>query len=774
MKLAIINLFIGIFSCLPAYCQWEPANGPSGGEVTDILTIGQYIFLNAGAGGIYRSEDGGDHWLAIRNGLPNNPHCYAIASTGTILYAAIYAHGIYKSIDFGASWTSSGASIAGRTFYSLLADGNDIYAGDSEGGFFRSGNGGTSWTRKGNQIGQVRNFLIAGGNLFVAATNSFGAAAYKSTDKGDNLINLYAPVTSINLMTGYDNAIYITGGQPTKISRDYGATWTSSDIGTNGHYMLNSGHAYENKVIIPGGNSTVFLSDDEGLTWQTINNLPYAGVVVSVYREDDMIIIGGREGIYLSSDNGTSWSEKNEGLNNLIITQLLATDDILFAGTGIGIFSSMDNGITWEKRNNGLHDTSTSGYIEGVVITGIHAHSNDLTIATSTGIFKSYNNGVSWELKQNLQLTDLNNRFYALAGDKEKLFAAQKGQQYYSVSKGETWAALNDPIFDSKGIYKAIVKGDTIIVLTDNDILITKNFGNSWQSSRVSTSYFTPNDAVFLDEDLYVATSQGLFVCEFPGTSWKKVVGLPTESVLSLFVRNGALYAGTDMGLHVAHGMGFGWSPLNEGLTDVFMKPITFNSTHCFAGTYGASVWRSAWTDLNVKPRITGLSNQLELTDDHTIEINLGNLKVSDPDNNFPQDFTLTIKPGADYTIAGNVITLQPDYSGFLQIPLVVNDGRSDSNEYIVTVNVKLITGIPESDAFEFFPNPANQKINFKITEDINSYSLLDVAGRIVTNQKNTFNDNGTFSLDVSDLPSGVYFLELHGKKTRSHRFVKY
>ena len=205
------------------------------------------------------------------------------------------------------------------------------------------------------------------------------------------------------------------------------------------------------------------------------------------------------------------------------------------------------------------------------------------------------------------------------------------------------------------------------------------------------------------------------------------------------------------------------------------MKPIAFNATHCFAGTYGTSVWRSAWSDLNVSPRINGLLNPLQPNDDLTLQINLSDILVSDPDNDFPDDFTLKIKPGAEYTISGNVITISPEYSGILYVPLIVNDGRSDSNEFLAAITVSPITAISESnDGFLFFPNPTNHKINFKITQDINSYSLFDLAGRKVTGKIEVSQSSETLSLDVSNFPPGVYLMQLNGEKKHIHKFVKY
>ena len=62
---------------------------------------------------------------------------------------------------------------------------------------------------------------------------------------------------------------------------------------------------------------------------------------------------------------------------------------------------------------------------------------------------------------------------------------------------------------------------------------------------------------------------------------------------------------------------------------------------------------------------------------------------VTDPDNTYPQDFTLKVYGGANYSFSGNTITPAQNYVGELYVPVSVNDGIEDSNivNVVVTVN---------------------------------------------------------------------------------------
>ena len=123
------------------------------------------------------------------------------------------------------------------------------------------------------------------------------------------------------------------------------------------------------------------------------------------------------------------------------------------------------------------------------------------------------------------------------------------------------------------------------------------------------------------------------------------------RSPLSLFYRADALYSGTTAGIHVSYDKGVTWHALNEGMENIWTGPIVLNSTHAFSGSYGESVWQNSLDKMNVRPTITGLLQPLELSSALEIPVDLTNLRILDPDDDFPQDFTFVVKPGDNYTV---------------------------------------------------------------------------------------------------------------------------
>lgn len=89
----------------------------------------------------------------------------------------------------------------------------------------------------------------------------------------------------------------------------------------------------------------------------------------------------------------------------------------------------------------------------------------------------------------------------------------------------------------------------------------------------------------------------------------------------------------------------------------------------------------------NEVPVITG-HEPLNVRVDQTLTIGLQHLQVEDPDNNYPDDFTLTVASGPNYSVNDNTITPNPEFVGTLNVPVTVNDGEDDSEPFSVKVEV--------------------------------------------------------------------------------------
>jgi gliding motility-associated-like protein len=588
-----------------AYAQWKKSNGPEAGAIRDILEFDGYLFASAGPGGVYVTTDNGLNWVEANNGLPYFPFCYSLTHFGSTLYASISNHGVFKSVNYGQNWIPINQGIEKRTIYSLLVNANDIYGCDSQGGLYYSPDAGQTWEqRNGGFINnQIVRVAFAGSKLLAAVSGNV-PGLYTSTDKGRSWSKLAVNATQINNMVVADNAIYVVGGNPTLISRDFGATWTTSLIGTTGFHILTGIYAQGDRVVVGAGDSTLYVSEDEGRNWVVISNLPYPGAVNSLRYTNNRYYIAGQEGFYFSPDNGMTWQARSKGLRNHIISHLLANDSIVVAGTYInGFFISKDQGYSWTEINDGLLLREGYGYLEGIRVMGVGWVNEKLTGGVFTkGIYQSTDFGQTWIQKLNTSGELLS----TMLCDTKRIFTVSQSKtsadyfQYTSLDGGNTWARKPTTTFINSGIRDGLLKGDTIIIGNWSNVMISTDFGNTWRTSNFTEPSGT-NDMLFLDTWLFVSTYKGIYRTPDLGYTWTKLQdGLPEGETNGLTFHEGKLFAGSTKGVFVSYDSGNYWLPWNKDLGNVETSPgssfgtfpLTTDSMYVYAGTYGQSVWQ--------------------------------------------------------------------------------------------------------------------------------------------------------------------------------------
>ena len=119
-------------------------------------------------GGVYRSDDGGDSWSSIADGLPSDFGFPVVAHprrSGTIyLFPLASSDGrfppesacrVFRSRDGGATWQALGEGLPARGFYAGVmrdalcvddADPAGVYFGSRSGSVYASGDEGDSWS----------------------------------------------------------------------------------------------------------------------------------------------------------------------------------------------------------------------------------------------------------------------------------------------------------------------------------------------------------------------------------------------------------------------------------------------------------------------------------------------------------------------------------------------------------------------------------------------------------------------------------------------------
>jgi photosystem II stability/assembly factor-like uncharacterized protein len=129
-------------------------------------TISGRIFVGSPGGGLWRTDDGGQHWDRIENNInynishiiisPSNPNVI-YAATGEAVGSRFPGGGIFKSVDSGQTWQVLSSTVPNSygddwTWIGRLwvhpTNPDIVLAGANNGALYKSINGGLSWTNK--------------------------------------------------------------------------------------------------------------------------------------------------------------------------------------------------------------------------------------------------------------------------------------------------------------------------------------------------------------------------------------------------------------------------------------------------------------------------------------------------------------------------------------------------------------------------------------------------------------------------------------------------
>jgi len=360
------------------------------GVVDDPLTY----YMGITGGGVWKTEDAGQHWNNISDGFFKTGSVGAVAvseSDPHVVYVGMgehaprgvmtsYGDGVYKSTDSGKTWTHIGLKetqhIARIVIHPtnpdivLVAAQGALHGPNKERGIYRSTDGGKTW----NQV------------LFVN----------ESTGCSELSMDMNAP-----------NTLYATMWEHER------KPW---------------------KVISGGEGSGVYKSTDGGVNWKKIekglpDELGKMAIAVSRANSDKVYALIESDsdkdlgGLFVSNNSGDSWSRVSDD-NRLTqrswyYTEVFAdpNDENTVYVLSAPALRSIDGGKTW-SRITGTHGDYHDLWINP-------KNSKNMVIANDGGAAISFNDAKTWSTQDIMPTA----QFYRINADNQFPYNIYAGQQ---------------------------------------------------------------------------------------------------------------------------------------------------------------------------------------------------------------------------------------------------------------------------------------------------------------------------------------------------------
>ena len=762
--------------------------GNIGGRIRSILvrpSNPNEILIGAVAGGIWKSTDGGSSWspktdqdnpIAIGSMANNGDTVYAGTGEGWLNTDAVYGGGIYKSTDFGDTWTllpsTVGTHVWGfRNVMKISIDpSNNIYAATyaynykdnvggyyTNGGLYKSGDGGATWTKISTTA--VTNYYSSCDVIAISSTDVLLATRgyspnwggiFQTTDGGTT----WNQITS-GLPTSNYNRIAMTQdpSHPNTVYAVFESTITKSsgDAGLNGIYKSTDGGSNWTALTKPGK-----LVSTGNLSY--LGSQGWYGNVISIDPNNSQNIVVGGVDMMNSTDGGSSWSQLTYWdsyygspvvhADHHAICFVPSQPNTLYAGDDGGIYRTTDGGATWIALNNGLEITQFYG---GAVF-------------TSGSIY------------------------YGGAQDNGHLKYNGTGKNWTEVVGGD-------------GGYAAINQSNSNIAYeeyTNLQISKTTDGGTSWNSSTSGlTDAGDANSTLFIspfaldpeNSKAIIAGSNRVWLSFDNGNDWtdsSSVLDTSNGDLSAVTIVNAAspylAFAGTENGMIFKANITGGneiWTsitPPNNNGAYVRRIVVDLNNKQniyaCYSGynNDGKTPTRHIFFSSDQGNSWTDISGDLPDVPVHTL--------VIDPNN--PQVLYIgtetgvyqTSNHGANWTnVSGNGM---PNYVPVDELVLQTGTNQLFAFTHGRSVFVTTIpTGVVEKNNVptkyslsQNYPNPFNPSTTIDYAIPVQSQVVLklyDAAGREIKTIVNQVQQSGTHHavLNASTLASGVYFYRI-------------
>jgi photosystem II stability/assembly factor-like uncharacterized protein len=416
---------------------------------------------------------------------------------------------IYKTTDYGASWTALDIpdSVYTKDFLSIsMASDTVVYAVGKDSAYVKTTDGGLTWVRSTFDFipGDKDESLDCGvafadeDHGVIAIDNSKKPYTWYTEDGGESwtLVELEFPTGTASSMLkdiayAGNNTYVIVGVHYTVfISTDGGHSYTvSGNYTTEYEYNYEICAVDENTIFVGGTNGRMIKTTNGGTTW-TEASIPSGASVqdLSFIDANNGFYFGGYGQWYTTTDGGATWNNLSEWPSMGILGITSTPSGKLFATFWYGELASSVDGNNWSYPSNALTGETEKTYAIAFV-----DDDNGLVGARDGNLYKTTDGGASWTkiTENNTMYDDMKSIFSIEYLNSDTVVAVgKKGAAMISIDGGTNWTKIKNA--DTKDL-------NDLSFLSSTQLLIAADGGKIYKASAALDSIWEVNDYGSMD-----------------------------------------------------------------------------------------------------------------------------------------------------------------------------------------------------------------------------------------------------------------------------------
>lgn len=577
--------------------------------------------------GLYKSTNGGDNWTKVNAEFGNVTHFSDLVISPhnpNILMAAIAKNlqdaspneGIWRSEDGGQHWV---CVLPGEGMYDL-----SFHPVDASIVFAACGN---EQAQAGMLISTDSGQTFAPINTGLPAPDHIGRIQFDISVSNPSV--MYAVIFDKNILPGEMSTTMYK-------SINGGVTWVQISAGVNlcafsdqGFYDLCIAVDPTNPDHVFMGN-VEFIQSTNGETFTPVRNPAGPGggsdpfdsythldhhIIRFAPSSPAIIYVGCDGGVFKSTDSGSSFYAANTDITTIQsyrVASHTSNPDILYTG-------AQDNGFV-STHNRGTTPYNLELLGDGTECFVDYSNTDIIFFATIGGYFgRSANGGQSWELLVDPVTLNDSSAFlcpyWQHPTNPEIIYGCLKQKLYKSTDKGLSWAYTTTSPIVGSAIYSAAqspVIPNNIMVAARNgalSLVCSSDGGVNWQDITGNLAALSGGNFMRLQADPFDGNTfyllknaySGAIVVKTTdfGNTWTDIsANLPKVPVNDIFIDEenaGVMYLGNDFGVYRTANGGESWDRMNNGMPFVPVLDFdyfSFNNTRLLrAATYGRGIY---------------------------------------------------------------------------------------------------------------------------------------------------------------------------------------
>lgn len=704
--------------------------------------------------GVLKSTDGGSTWNTT--GLDWTQNQYRLINrllmdpnAPDTLYAAT-TNGFYQTTDGGTTWSLKSSN----NYIDIeFQPGNtsQIYGSNTNGQIYRSTNYGTSWSSVLSSGGKRTELAVTADNssvvyALVANSSSGLYGIYKSTDSGASFSQIFSGGTK-NLLD-----------------------WSCDGSGSGGQgwydLCIASDPNDENTVFVGGVNT--WKSSNGGTSWGISNHWSQTcgGQATTVHADKHFFAYQNSSstlfecndgGLYKTSNGGSSWSHLGSGL---VVSQIYR----------IGVAQTTNQDVVAGLQDNGtkaLLSNSWNDVIGGDGMDCLVDYTDENTqygslyygnIKRTTNHWSSYTT-ISNSISENGAWVTP----YCLDKNDHQTIYAGYYNVWKSTNKGNSWTKISTW---GSSTLKSIATGydsDYIYAATYNTMYMTSDGGTTWtnitsglpvSSSSITFITVKDDDPNTVWVSLSGFNSNNVYESTDGGSTWTNISTglpqLPTNCVIQdTSASDVILYAGTDVGVYVKDGSN-SWAAFYDSLPNVVVNELEIYydaaneaDSRIRAGTFGRGLWESELYSTVAAP-------VADFSADNTTPYTNDTVSFTDLSTNSPTSWDWDFSPSTISYLDGTDSSSQNpkvrfDVEGLYTVSLTAsNAGGSDTETKTDYIDVTLLVLPPVCD---FVADTTHPSV-------VDTVSFTDLSTNVPDSWDWDFNPSTVTFLDGTDTNS--------------------